>query len=234
MLAFEEFNTRMDLKFRDEYGALQTTPPGGMLLTPIEELMNFLRGFKASVSDLRRHAGRLSELTEAMFETQCAPAIQRALDADHSGYVAPLSTAMLIFGVLNPVQFEQLYWPHLKRVIDAAVVQGKHLFIFCEGPLLRFAEFFEEVPKGTVLMHISIDDIFEVRRRLPNLALAGGMQSGLVANGSEEQCIAHARRLIDELGPGYVLSSDMILSYPHDARREDLLAVNRFALDYQP
>lgn len=88
---------------------------------------------------------------------------------------------------------------------DMAVAKQKRIYIFAESTLLRFAEFFEEVPKGTLLVHLEQDDPLEFRKRLPNIAVAGGMPTSLLGGGTKEDCINHARKMIDGMGEGFVL-----------------------------
>jgi hypothetical protein len=72
-----------------------------------------------------------------------------------------------------------------------------------------------------------------MRKRLPNVALAGGMKTCLLGYGTNEQCVDYATTPIDTLGAGFVLSQDKMISYRNDVRRENLLAVNEFARNYQ-
>jgi len=98
---------------------------------------------------------------------------------------------------------------------------------------MRFKEFFQDIPKGTVVMHLEDDNIREVRRELPNLALAGGMPLEHLGYGTPEQCVDDAKRLIDDLGEGYILSMTKNAAYKDDMKRENLLAVMEFCREYK-
>jgi hypothetical protein len=82
-------------------------------------------------------------------------------------------------------------------------------------------------------MHLEQDDIFEVRKKLPNVALAGGMTTDLLGHSTKEQCVNYARKLIDTLGDGFALSQNKMMSFRNDAKRENVIAVNEFARSYQ-
>jgi hypothetical protein len=99
--------------------------------------------------------------------------------------------------------------------------------------MLRFAEFFQDIPKGRILYQLEQDDIFEVRKRLPNLAIVGGMPTELLGRGTKQECVDYAKKLIDTLGDGFVLSQNKMMSFRKDAVRENVLAVNEFVRSYR-
>ena len=74
------------------------------------------------------------------------------------------------------------------------------------------------------------DDIFELRRTLPNIALAGGMTTELLGGGTKAECLDYAKKLVDELGRdgGFVMGQKKMISYRNDAKSENVLAVQEF------
>lgn len=160
------------------------------------------------------------------------PALQRALQAGEKTYIADVYCALIGHQVMNRKQFEQLYLPQLRQILDACAQAGKMVYLYVEGSIARFAEYFKDVPKGCAIMHLEIDDIFEMRKLLPGMCLAGGMTTDLLGSESPERCVAHAEKLVSELGPGYVMSQNKMLSFKNDCRRENLLAVNNFVREY--
>jgi hypothetical protein len=144
-----------------------------------------------------------------------------------------MGSVLFAHSMLSVKNFEELYWVYLKKLIDSAIANDKKVFIFCESAMLRFAEFFEDIPKGVLMIHPEQDDVFEFRKRLPNIALAGGMPTNLLGYATPQECVDYAKHLIDTLGEGYVLSQDKMMSYRNDATRENVLAVNDFVRNYQ-
>jgi hypothetical protein len=55
-------------------------------------------------------------------------------------------------------------------------------------------------------MHLELDDPIQIRKKLPNVCLAGGMTTDLLGHGTSQQCIDKAKMLIDSLGSGYMMS----------------------------
>ena len=227
--AFAAFNAKMTARFANEFGI----PPlyKGLGGNPFEAFFGTLRGIKGLALDIRKCKDELKEAMDALFELRGAPNLITPVDG--TGFVADFFTAFLGHSILSVKQFEELYWPYVKRIVDFAVEHNKTIFVFCESTMLRFAEFFQDIPKGIMLIHIEQDNIFEFRKKLPNIAVAGGMPIDLLGYGTKEQCIDHAKELIDTLGEGFVLSQDKMISYRNDAKRENLLAVNDFARNYQ-
>ena len=60
------------------------------------------------------------------------------------------------------------------------------------------------------------------------------MTSALLGNGTPQECVDSAKKLIDEIGRdgGFILSQNKMLSYKEDCRRENLKAVSDFVLNY--
>jgi hypothetical protein len=231
-LAFGQFTTKMIDKCINQCGALITLTMSGLIMTPVEDLFNSIRGIKGLALDIRKNREALQEMLDFLWETKCQRSLEAGLTADWTGYATPLSTVFLGHSILSVKQFEELYWPYLKKIVDAAIAHNKPIYIFSESSFLRFAEFFEDIPKGIMLIHPEQDDIFEVRKRLPNIALAGGMPTSMLGHATPQECIDYAKRLIDELGEGYVFSQDKMISYRNDVKRENLLAVNDFVRNY--
>jgi hypothetical protein len=229
---FGEYSAKMTNKFINEFGAMLFFSKN-TCIAPFEILCNTLRGIKEISLDIRKCKTEMQEVMDIMFSTWIEPVIKNGIESDYTGFIEPLSIAFLAHSILSVDQFGELYWPYVKKMIDAAIVHKKQIALYCESALLRFAEFFQDVPKGTLLVHLEQDDIFEVRKKLPNIALAGGMPAELLGSGTKEQCVDYAKKLIDTLGDGFVLSQNKMMSYKNDAKRENLIAVNEFARSYQ-
>jgi hypothetical protein len=218
-------------KHINQYGAMmfgRNTIP-----TPFEAFFNAFRGIKEFSLDIRKCKTQVKEIMDTMFATVSEPVINRAIAADYAGFVAPIMLGFLGHSVLSVDQYGELYWPYIKKILDAAMKHKKTVWCYCEGSMLRFAEFFQDIPCGVALMHLEQDDIFEVRKKLPNIALAGGMPTDLLGYGTQEECVDYAKKLIDTLGDGFVLSQNKMMSFRNDAKRENLLAVNEFARTYR-
>jgi len=230
---FGEFATKMVSKCMNEYGALNYYSV--MTITPFEHLFNYLRGIKGSSSDLRRvDEGLMLEFMDYFNDKYTKPNIKMALDRGTlPGFASTITTGFLGHTVLSTKQFEKFYWPYLKPTIDECAKRGETVSIMCEATMLRFAEFFEDVPKGVMMVLLEQDDPFEFRKRLPNVAIAGGMPAMMLGHSTPEECVNYVKKLADEIGDGFVLSQNKMMSFKNDCTRENLLAVSDFVQEYQ-
>lgn len=231
MLTYLQFKGKIEADMYQDYGV--PTLFATVNQVPFESLMMGLRGIKNLSIDLRKSKQPLLDAINAMFEPQYQQMVQGLENTDTSTFAFDGAVVLLGHSILSKKQFGEFYWPHLKRVIDAFVSHEKSLYIFCEASMKNFIDYFRDIPKGYVTIHLEQDNIFEMRKELPNIALAGGMPSDLLGNGTPEECVAYAKKLIDEMGDGYIFSSDKMLSYKNDAKEENLLAVNNFVRNYQ-
>jgi hypothetical protein len=229
--AYIEYAGKITNKYINQYGAMIFGMSNAML--PFEQLHNTLRGIKNVSLDIRKCKTQMKEAMDALFATDVEPAINRVVEADYTGFVAPIMLGFLGHNILSVDQFGELYWPYVKKILDTAAEHKKPVYCFCESTMLRFAEFFQDIPRGVLLLHLEQDDIFEIRKKLPHIALAGGMPADLLGHGTKEECVDYAKKLIDTLGDGFVLSQNKMMSFRNDAKRENLLAVNEFARTYQ-
>jgi len=217
---------------RDEYGSMQFFRY--FVKSPYEDYWQDHRGMRATALDIRRHPDKLKEVLDCYFETQTKPALAVGMQTtDYTGYVSPMNTAMLACNYLNIKQFEKFYWPYFKEILDACIEHKQRIFFFVEGVMIRFADYLSYIPKGNAMLCLEQDDLREVRKALPNIALCGGMPSVMLGSGTPEECVDYAKNLIDDLGDGFILCQDKMLSYKNDAQRETLQAVSDFVLNYK-
>ena len=200
----------------------------GAMLCPTEFFTNGIRGLKGLSIDMRRHKEPLKAALDAYFEYFIYPNFKAQLQKDSSVYVTDFYTALLSYSIMSPQQFEKFYWPYLKKMVDEVVEADKTMLMFCESTMIRFKDFFQEIPKGHVVLQMELDDLFEVREALPDACLCGGLSTDLLSRGTAEECVDTAKRLIDGMGDGFILSQNRMMSFANDCKRENMLAVNEY------
>ena len=215
-------------KFAKKYNRPAMVTTSASVQPAFELFHSSLRGIAGVSTDMRRHKKGLLAACESYWEAMGRPSLQRALAAQDKNYVADVYFAIIGQAVLNKKQFEEFYWPQAKEILETTAEKGKLTYIYIESVIGRFADYFQDVPKGSAIMHLETDDIFEIREKLPNMPLAGGMTTELLGGGTKEECVARAKKLIEELGPGYVMSQNKMLSFKNDCKRENQLAVNEY------
>lgn len=73
----------------------------------------------------------------------------------------------------------------------------------------------------------------ELRKALPNACIVGGMSAMMLGRGTPEQCVDAAKRVIDQMGDGFMLGQDKMMSFRNDCKRENLLAVSEYIQNFR-
>lgn len=136
-------------RFLNEFGALVRTKLGTSV--PIENIFSFYRGIKQTSLDMRKCPEKIIALSDALFDRDVRPVLNMTPGIDHTGAAAALQFSLLAHSVMNIKQFEKFYWPYMKKIIDFCSAHHVRVWMRTEADILRFAEFFQEIPKGVVI-----------------------------------------------------------------------------------
>ena len=239
----------------------QDTPivMGGAGQMPLDFLFDYLRGFKGTVGDLRRHKDKVKAATEAL--------LPYSIDLSHmtnlmmGGFaggpvwlVKNLVNAIILRNdfefttfpwvfnpahmpsFMSPKQFEEFYWPGYKAVVEHIHAHGGHLLTVLEGEWGREKlEILRDLPDNSVTFVVENDDPKMVKEILSNNSIMAGLPLELLRNGTREECIAAAKKMVDELAPGgrfIFCTGDKVLLSASDAKAENIRAVNEFVHGY--
>lgn len=233
LISFGQYSTKIAKTVADKYNRPVLFAMTAALLMPIETFNSSGRGIKGISVDMRRSKEDLRAAIDALFEARTKAQIAAVVNDDTSFFAIDAYSALLAYAVMTPAQFDQFYWPHLKQYVDAMKNCGKQLYLYCESSMLRFKDFFADYERGTLCIHPETDSVYDVRAALPNVAIAGGMPTYMLGRGTPEECVATAKKLIDDLGEGFIFSQDKMISFKNDCNRENLLAVCDFVKNYK-
>lgn len=130
---FGDYSSRMLHKYVETDGALNYY--GVVCQPPFETLFDMLRGIKEISVDLRKvDHGLLKEVMDHLWATDLEPYLMSTVESeDREGYIAPITFIHLGTSILNTKQFEELYWPYMKKIIDVAAAHGKKVSVLCES-----------------------------------------------------------------------------------------------------
>lgn len=233
-IEYNNFGAKVNKKFLTDY----QSPKRGFvsIRTPFEYLFSWMRGIKHISIDLRRNYDLVLEACESLANYIGTYKQIATLDKPVPDNVVFGANATLLGHViLSSRQFKDIYYDTLKQVFDKCIQNGIQFNIFIEGDILRFREYLQDVPKGTLNFQLEQDDVFEFRKELPNISITGGMTTGYLGGESKEACIDYAKKLVDELGRdgGFIMGQNKMITYPNDARPENILAVQEFCMTYK-
>ena len=200
--------------------------------SPFETFHSSFRGIAGVSLDMRRCPDKLDNAIQSYWKAISLGSLQRAVgNKDHS-YIADVYIGVIGHAIMNNKQFDRFYWPYLKEIFDSCTEKECMAYIYVESTISRFADHFADIPVGTAMMHLELDDIFEMRKLLPKMPLVGGMTTDMLGSADPDTCVEYAKKLIDEMGDGYAISQNKMLSFRNDCKRENLIAVNDFVRSY--
>ncbi|MCK4762401.1 MAG: uroporphyrinogen-III decarboxylase [Candidatus Aminicenantes bacterium] len=137
--------------------------------------------------------------------------------------------------VINPQQFDQFYFPWLKKLVNALIDAGITPLFHFDSNWDRNLSYFKEFPKGKCILDLdSATDIFKAKEILDgHMCLMGDVPAPLLTLGTPEEVSDYCKKLIDEVGRGggFILSSGC--SVPYDAKFENIKAMIDTAKTYE-
>lgn len=186
-----------------------------------------MRGFKGTVLDARRNPELLAAATERLYSF-CKP---MGKCTDYPFKICPMIGATY----LNPKQFEQIYWPTCRKVLQDYIEAGAKCVLFLEGKWRTHIEKFMEFPKGSIALMLDEDDPEYVKNLVGDrFAICYGIPSSIMRTGTPEDVKAHAEALVKKMGnKGTALSFCSALLSPGDAKKENVLAAAEFCRDFR-
>ena len=237
LMGFMGFSGKINAIMTNEYAVPPRLAPNPMPAISMENILGFILGMRGTSLIMRRDKGALHALIDAMdaqFFTPQLEMLKKVPEGQNNAYGFDVLLAMLAHNFMSVDQFEEFYWPSLKKILDVLAEKKMNALIFAEGSILRYKDFLKDYPAGTITLLPEQDDVFEIRKELPNVAIMGGMPCSLLGHGTKEQCIDRAKSVIDELGKdgGLLLCQDKMGSYRNDANPENLKAVCDFVREY--
>ncbi len=133
--------------------------------------------------------------------------------------------------------YRKVYWPPLKRLIEALVGAGLTPFVFCEGKYDNRLETIADVPKGKVVYLFEDVDLKRAKKILGGTAcIAGGMPTRLLLEGGKPDKVRdQVRRVIDDCagGGGFIMTNSLALDYCErelmEAWHEETVLYGRYA-----
>ena len=170
-----------------------------MLNTPLDHLFDYFRGFRGTLTDLRRHPDKVQAALDAIWEFRDAARVAGPFDPSKGFPFQPCH----IPAYLSPRQYKELYWPYEKKLIEWVSNHGGKIFLVMEGRWENIMDCFLEVPKDSLVLNVDDDDFLEVHRRLgDHQILCGGLKLGDTRLKTFDQMKDDVKRVIDTCAPG--------------------------------
>ncbi len=209
----------------EKYGITSLLNMQERIQTPLDILFDYFRGFRGTLTDLRRQPDNVKAALESIWNTRCAPVVAKPIGSDFPYAWQPPHIPCY----LSPKQYEELYWVHEKPMIERNIAAGGKQFIALEGRWEKIWHCFKELPKDSCILLVDDDDIFQAKKELgDHQIIAGGLKMADVRMKSFDQIKDDIKRVVDECAPGggFIFSLDKGAIAPGDINQTVIDAYN--------
>jgi len=194
----------------DKYGAVPTFT--GFSKAPFDTLGDTLRGLKGIMTDLRRCPEKLKAAMEVLVGHNVYYGMATAAgDTDYPLFM-PLHRGSFPF--LNPKQWDEFYWPTLKKVIETFWSHGKRVRFYAEGNWTPYLEKIAELPEKSIIFHVDMTDMAEAKKVLGGrFCISGGVPNTLLVFGTPDEVKKHVKDLLDKYAGdgGFILDAAAVI-----------------------
>ncbi len=212
-----------------KYGITDIANFGEVFSNPVDTLFDYCRGFKGTLTDLRRQPDKVKAACDRLWEVFNLPKLDHPVAefpyACHMTHIAPY---------LSPKQFDEIYWPYEKQWIERAAAAGSKVWIMLEGSWKNVWHHFLEVPKDSCILHIDDDDICQAKKELgDHQIIEGGLKMAAVRTESFDKIKEDIKRVIDVCAPGdgFLFCTDKAWIAPGDVN-QNLIDAYNFVHEY--
>lgn len=211
----------------EKYGYLKA-PAGsaaGGIKCPFDFMADFIRGFTGVLNDCKRHKQKLNDACDAVM-----PLLMKKATPPNPHYLGTTSITTHMPAFMSTRDFEQLYYPTFKKMIDGFVERGMGVRVFCEGDWSRFIDHLSELP-ANVRLRFEYGDPKEIKDRLGSKQIVSGLYPfSLLQIGTKEQVIDTAKEYLDILAPGghYYFEFDKSAIVCQGNTKENMVALSNY------
>lgn len=213
---------------REQYGVAGIGGP--KLYAPLDVVFDRLRGFTGLSVDMRRNPDWLVEACEALY-----PIYMSSAERGIKGKYPFAATTLHCPTFLGPKNFGKFFWPTYKKMLLRVHELGTQTFAYLEGTWKPYYDYLDELPPNCMIGLLEADDPIEAKKLLGDkITIVGGMPVNLLRYGTKQQCLDHAKKIVDACAPGggFIFSTDKALLSAGDVKVENLIAVNEFVHEY--
>jgi len=227
---FAYFNAAADRRMAEKHGIKPVLSMPERIETPIDLIFDFFRGFRGTLTDLRRHKAELKEACDVLWEYRCLPKMKAPFNAElgwgrQLAHIAPF---------LSPKMYEELYWPHEKLLLERIAEGNGKCYILMEGKWSRIWDFFADIKQDTCILAIDDDDIFELHAALGDKQIImGGLDATGIRVNSKEKNEENIRKVIDTCctNGGFIMATNKLWTSPCDVNQQ-LVDCYNYAHEY--
>lgn len=205
---------------------------GGVGSAPFDTISDHLRGMRGTMIDMYRCPEKLHAALDKILEWRLSQAVPTKPDEKGYRRRAGMPLHRGSQGFMSLPQFEEFYWPGLKAAIMANIDLGYISAPFWEGIWDDRLEYLLELPKGKVVFHCELTNVFRAKEILgDHMCIQGGVPPTILQAGTPEDVDELCKKLITTVGKdgGFILGPGSAIDY---ARPENLKAMTESVKKY--
>ena len=204
-------------------------PLGGITEAPFDFLADVLRSFTEITKDVRRYPEKISEACDAVLPYMQKCAVSH-LSSNYCRTMIPIHMPAFI----NTKQFEKYWWPSFSKLCQLIYESGSNCLLLLQGDMVRFIDYFNELPGNPEVRH-EFGDMEEVVSRTNKRHILTGLYPiTMLETCSKQECIDYAKKAVDILGRegNYIFSFDKPILSISENSMENLRAVIATVREY--
>jgi len=199
---------------------------------PFDWVSDMFRGLRGAMLDMHRQPDKLKAAIDLFTPFAIESAIMGAKMSGVTRIFIPLHRGS--GGFMSNKQFEEFYWPSLKKVMLALIDEGLLPMPFLEGDYTPRLEYLQELPAGKVLGHFDVVELKKAKEMIGDtMCFWGNVPASTLVTGKPQQVKDYVKNLIDIFGDnGGLIIDGAVDGVPPESKPENVEAMMEAALEY--
>lgn len=169
---------------------------GAITTTAFDMLSDTLRGTIDTMADLYENPDEVKAATEMFFPSSLYGAVAQMQHANGLFVFIPLHKGL--DGFMGPEQYDEFYWPTLKRLLESLIQMGYTPLVYTEGKYDSRLERIAEVTPGKCLYHFETVNMKEAKRIVgKDHCISGGLSSQILRLGTPQMVRDAVKEIYD-------------------------------------
>lgn len=199
---------------------------------PFDWVSDMLRGLRGVMLDMYRQPDHLKAAIDIFTDFAIQSALVGVQQTGNPRVFIPLHRGA--GGFMSNKQFEEFYWPSLKKVILTLIDHDLIPMPFWEGDYTPRLPYLAELPRGKVLGHFDVIDLHKAKEMIGDvMCFWGNVPAQMLVTGTPAEVTDYVRNLIDIFGDnGGLIVDGAVDGVPPESRPENVEAMTAAVFKY--
>jgi uroporphyrinogen-III decarboxylase len=197
----------------------------GFAEAPFDWISDMFRGMRGVMIDMYRCPDKLKAAIDLVTPFMINGAIGAAQQSGNKRIFIPLHRGS--GGFMSNEQFEEFYWPSLKKLMLALIDVGLTPMPYLEGDYTPRLQYLAELPPGKILGHFDVVDLHEAKKVIGDvMCFWGNVPAQTLVAGTPQQVKDYVKNLIDIFGDnGGLIVDGAVDGVPPESKPENVEAM---------